>query len=491
MESCFLPHDNVSSFISNPFDDIINKLPFSDNEFVLTYDYETSTSGNSSDNDYGSFSLFRSSSQNSNKISLEFKHKWGELLSADFNNINDSYFEGNKNLVNTSRIKSYGDMINLVQELVKTFKLNENTQESEYIMNLLDKIADPPMREMAGWLKDLRLHKYTPFFLSIKYETFLALSDDMLVEVGVTIGARRKILQSVNTLKERISNCYQYDKIITEKDDLKSVIVFLKDLSLTPMQKYIGKESESESQVDGFNKSIEFINSENLPGHFCRLLHKLYLLIKKINDKEVEATYDTLDGKCYQMLDTICKRIQLVNAFTKNQKILSKEWQEYYKNYLPNKSENTPPQKKIKNFPKFDSNQNNNCINISVINFNTSNRQRFCDYKEHGNSFSKDGSRYYRKNFSKKNHDISNKTYKPTFIKKPPHILYINSEVSNLEESTFIKKFNYKNVEQAYKYNANKQKYQNSSSFKSRCTTRTNVNNAVQSYQRDESYISC
>lgn len=147
MESCFLPHNNISSLISNPFDDIINKLPFSDNEFVLAYDYETSASGNSSDNDYGSFNLFRTSSQNSNKISLEFNHKWRELLNSDMNNICDTtYYDRNTNYIKTSKIKSYGDMINLVQELVKTFKLNENTQESEYIMSLLDKIADPPMR---------------------------------------------------------------------------------------------------------------------------------------------------------------------------------------------------------------------------------------------------------------------------------------------------------------------------------------------------------
>uniref|UniRef100_A0A0K0EIL0 SAM domain-containing protein n=1 Tax=Strongyloides stercoralis TaxID=6248 RepID=A0A0K0EIL0_STRER len=489
MESCFLPHNNISSLISNPFDDIINKLPFTDNEFVLTYDYETSASGNSSDNDYGSFNLSRTSSQSCNKISLEFNHKWHELLNADLDNINDTYFERNQNFIKKSKIKSYGDMINLVQELVKTFKLNENTQESEYIMNLLDKIADPPMREMAGWLKDLRLHKYTPFFLSIKYETFLALSDDMLVEVGVTIGARRKILQSVKALKERMSNCYQYDKIITEKDDLKSVVVFLNDLSLTPMQKYISFDNESENEIDGFDKSIECINSENLPGHFCRLLYKLYILIKKINNKEVKATYDTLDTKCYQMLDLICKRIQTVNAFTVNQKNMSKEWQQYFSNYLPIKSENTPPQKKVKKFLKFDSNQNNNCFNISITKLNTSNKQRYCEWKGFENSFSKDGAKYYRKNYSKKNNDISTKLTKPAFMKKSSNILYVNDGINDIEESSFINKYNYKNVDETCKYTINNQKYQNSPTFKSRYTRNT-MNGAVSSCRRDQNYVS-
>ena len=53
------------------------------------------------------------------------------------------------------------------------------------------------------YLKKLRLHKYCATFLKYTYEEFLALSDETLQKDGVTMGARGKILKSIEKIHRR------------------------------------------------------------------------------------------------------------------------------------------------------------------------------------------------------------------------------------------------------------------------------------------------
>ncbi|XP_063538305.1 protein Smaug [Cydia strobilella] len=61
----------------------------------------------------------------------------------------------------------------------------------------------PGMSTVAQWLKSLRLHKYVWLFTNISYEQMMAIDEDYLEKLGVTKGARHKLLLSINKLHER------------------------------------------------------------------------------------------------------------------------------------------------------------------------------------------------------------------------------------------------------------------------------------------------
>ena len=53
------------------------------------------------------------------------------------------------------------------------------------------------------YLKKLRLHKYCATFLKYTYEEFINLDDDTLKRDGVTLGARGKIMKSLEKIHKR------------------------------------------------------------------------------------------------------------------------------------------------------------------------------------------------------------------------------------------------------------------------------------------------
>ena len=53
------------------------------------------------------------------------------------------------------------------------------------------------------YLKKLRLHKYCATFIKYSYEEFLQLNDETLKQDGVTLGARGKILKSIEKIRNR------------------------------------------------------------------------------------------------------------------------------------------------------------------------------------------------------------------------------------------------------------------------------------------------
>ncbi|XP_045773791.1 protein Smaug [Maniola jurtina] len=61
----------------------------------------------------------------------------------------------------------------------------------------------PGMSTVAQWLKSLRLHKYVWLFTNISYEQMMAIDEKYLEKLGVTKGARHKILLSIKKLSER------------------------------------------------------------------------------------------------------------------------------------------------------------------------------------------------------------------------------------------------------------------------------------------------
>ncbi|KAJ2951515.1 hypothetical protein O0L34_g13665 [Tuta absoluta] len=61
----------------------------------------------------------------------------------------------------------------------------------------------PGMSTVAQWLKSLRLHKYVWLFTNISYEQMMAIDEKYLEKLGVTKGARHKILVSIKKLHDR------------------------------------------------------------------------------------------------------------------------------------------------------------------------------------------------------------------------------------------------------------------------------------------------
>ena len=60
-----------------------------------------------------------------------------------------------------------------------------------------------PNKDVATWLKALRLHKYTGIFEAMTWEKLVNLSDEDLQDLGISaLGARRKILKEFETLRE-------------------------------------------------------------------------------------------------------------------------------------------------------------------------------------------------------------------------------------------------------------------------------------------------
>ncbi|GBP24631.1 Protein Smaug [Eumeta japonica] len=66
-------------------------------------------------------------------------------------------------------------------------------------------VAHPGMSTVAQWLKSLRLHKYIWLFSNISYEQMMAMDEEYLENLGVTKGARHKLLLSIGKLRERNS----------------------------------------------------------------------------------------------------------------------------------------------------------------------------------------------------------------------------------------------------------------------------------------------
>ena len=62
------------------------------------------------------------------------------------------------------------------------------------------------------YLKKLRLHKYCATFLKYSYEEFLSLNDETLNRDGVTLGARGKILKSIEKIHRRPEKLWELFK---------------------------------------------------------------------------------------------------------------------------------------------------------------------------------------------------------------------------------------------------------------------------------------
>lgn len=93
------------------------------------------------------------------------------------------------------------------------------------------------MSNIGQWLKSLRLHKYVWLFSNISYEQMLDITEGYLENLGVTKGARHKLVLCLQKLNERFNMLSQFEKdILTGQLCLTNVMEELTNTVLTPMK---------------------------------------------------------------------------------------------------------------------------------------------------------------------------------------------------------------------------------------------------------------
>uniref|UniRef100_A0AC35TNR9 SAM domain-containing protein n=1 Tax=Rhabditophanes sp. KR3021 TaxID=114890 RepID=A0AC35TNR9_9BILA len=212
----------------------------------------------------------------------------------------------------------------------KVYKPSQSSTE-ELIKN-----AEPCMREIPVWLKSLRLHKYNALFLKMTYEEMIGLNDAKLEENGVTKGARRKILQSIANLSERSSILQQQEEFIKD-GDLKTLIVTLRDIIITPIKLCNTGDADNAIIKTGKNQA----NSSNLPGQICSLMDKCISLLFKDVPSDYANQMIPIEEDYFHKLKFISEHIVNSEAFTLDQRKMAKIWSARVKTkFTYNKSEN-------------------------------------------------------------------------------------------------------------------------------------------------------
>lgn len=93
------------------------------------------------------------------------------------------------------------------------------------------------MELVPGWLKLLRLHKYTDLIMSFTYEEMLHLTEEQLEVKGVTKGARRKIINNIQKLLDRPSMLVEINQHLDKEDcNVKKVLTDLEVLLKSPVK---------------------------------------------------------------------------------------------------------------------------------------------------------------------------------------------------------------------------------------------------------------
>ncbi|XP_059614054.1 protein Smaug isoform X2 [Phlebotomus argentipes] len=116
------------------------------------------------------------------------------------------------------------------------------------------------MSGIGQWLKSLRLHKYVWLFTNITYEQMMDITEEHLQNLGVTKGARHKLVLCIQKLKERHSHLMEIEKgLLTDQAFLTPALEELANVVLTPMRP--ANHYAKEDVAAQFYKVLELIAS--------------------------------------------------------------------------------------------------------------------------------------------------------------------------------------------------------------------------------------
>lgn len=167
----------------------------------------------------------------------------------------------------------------------------------------------PIMKNIVSWLKSLRLHKYSWVFNNLTYEQMLDLTDESLQAIGITKGARHKLLISIGKLKERSTMLTELETEVMNGGDLLNALKKLKSVLQSPLQVTAGEDLPSQFvKVMGKGKCIISITYINLTNLIFFLVCTQLLMLRQPSDE------------CLTLFSTLCERAELSDAFSGEQK---------------------------------------------------------------------------------------------------------------------------------------------------------------------------
>lgn len=156
----------------------------------------------------------------------------------------------------------------------------------------------PIMKSILSWLKSLRLHKYSWIFHNITSSQMLNLSEEYLTEVGVTKGARQKLLLNLQKLKNRSKLLTELEIAIMNGNDLHDALKELKGVLQSPMQITVGDDLCS-----------QFVK---VMGKVCTQL----LMLRQPSDDNLV------------LFNSLCEKAESLECFTLDQKKKLNMWKE-------------------------------------------------------------------------------------------------------------------------------------------------------------------
>lgn len=105
----------------------------------------------------------------------------------------------------------------------------------------------PAMKSIVSWLKSLRLHKYSWIFNNLTYCHMINLTDETLQAIGITKGARHKLLLSIAKLKERSAMLADLESEVMNGGEINNAMKKLKNVLQTPLE-ICGENEDLSSQ---------------------------------------------------------------------------------------------------------------------------------------------------------------------------------------------------------------------------------------------------
>ncbi|VDM59030.1 unnamed protein product, partial [Angiostrongylus costaricensis] len=176
---------------------------------------------------------------------------------------------------------------------------------------------------VPAWLKSLRLHKYTAMFAELSYEQMMALDEAELERRNVTKGARTKILQSIQKLRNRAADLRaMHEKLSLSHPErcLRCAIASLRQMIAAPMIPYKPVAGESSNTIDGF-APLSCISDQNVPGLIFNLLGEVQRAVFVSRRQPMDIEYEYL-----MMLFTIFDKLCNNEAFTPMQRQRVHQW---------------------------------------------------------------------------------------------------------------------------------------------------------------------
>lgn len=141
----------------------------------------------------------------------------------------------------------------------------DDFKQHHHMMKMYGTAPNVGMASIAHWLKSLRLHKYVWLFSNLTYEQMMEMTEEYLASLGVTKGARHKLVLCIQKLRERFALMVRLEKellaagSVGSKAQLGAVFEELTNIVLTPM-KPVGSDSKEDIGTQ-FLKLLDLIAS--------------------------------------------------------------------------------------------------------------------------------------------------------------------------------------------------------------------------------------